>query len=73
MSQKYYCGCTPSKLDGTEYNFNEVFDELPEEYNYITVMPPVRNQGQTSKCVCYSITACMDWRKNLNENDNNGI
>lgn len=69
---RYGTGCNPSVLDGTEHVFNSTKMEVPEEMSYISVMPPVRNQGNTSKCVCFSLTAYLDWRKNLDEGDNNG-
>lgn len=72
-TMNYGTGCAPSKLDGTEYVYDDIFEDVPEEYSFITVMPPVRDQGDTSKCVCYSMTAYMDWLKNLDESDNNGV
>ena len=69
---KYSLGCAPSQLDGTEKVFNNKSMEIPKEYSYVSVMPPIRDQGQTSECVCYSVTAYLDWKKNLAENDNNG-
>lgn len=68
----YGTGCIKSKLDGTEHKYSAGKMTLPEEFSYVGVMPPVLNQGATSKCVCYSLTAYMDWFKNENEDDNNG-
>lgn len=69
---EYGLGCIESKLDGTEHIFKEVDMDLPKRCSYVGVMPPVLNQGKTTKCVCYSLTAYLDWRKNQFEGDNNG-
>lgn len=68
----YGTGCLESKLDGTEYQFEEQSMSIPPEYSYLGLMPPVLNQGKTYKCVCYSLTSYLDWRKNAYEGDNNG-
>jgi len=61
----YGTGCEPSKMDGTEHILN-VDDkiELPEEYTWQDSMPPVRNQGMTSTCVCQSLTSVLDFLHN---------
>lgn len=69
---KYGIGCVPSVMDGTEYQYQYQKMEIPEEFSYVGVMPPVLNQGRTNKCVCYSLTAYLDWNKNQYEGDNNG-
>lgn len=61
---KYGTGCIKSKLDGTEFVFKSRQMSMPTEYSYIGVMPPILNQGATSKCVCYALTAYLDWKKN---------
>ena len=47
------CGCAPSVMDGTEHilNIEEKLD-LPESFSYESNMPPVRNQGNSTTCVC---------------------
>jgi len=46
--QKYYYGCIPSKLDGTEYKIDiDTKTEIPDEFILSEFMPPVRNQGTT--------------------------
>lgn len=46
-------GCIESKLDGTEHIFT-VDDkiEIPREFSWKDTMPPVRNQGLSTTCVC---------------------
>ena len=64
-TKQYYYGCTPSKLDGSEHTVN--IDEkiaIPEEFSWQNVMPPVRNQGETSTCVCQSLTGMLDFLYN---------
>lgn len=64
----YGTGCTPSVLDGTEYvvEVNRKL-QIPEEFNLQNVMPPVRNQGSSSTCVCQSLTGVLDFIKNARE------
>lgn len=62
---KYGIGCIKSRLDGSEHKFSmERKIQLPPEYSYISVMPPVLDQGQTSECVCYSLTSVLDFKIN---------
>ena len=44
--------------------------DLPREYSYISIMPPVLDQGKSFKCVCYTLTAYLDWKVNKDEGDN---
>lgn len=62
-------GCVPSQMDGTEHEVS-VDDkiELPDEFNWQDSMPPVRNQGNTTTCVCQSLTACLDFLYNSKNN-----
>ena len=62
---KFVCGCTPSIMDGTEYEYN-IDDkiELPAAFSWKDVMPPVRNQCETSTCVCQSLTGMLDFITN---------
>ncbi len=69
---KYGYGCKPSKMDGTEHKYEYTKTQLPLTYNYVSVMPPVTDQGSSSKCVCHALTAYLDWNKNQFEGDNNG-
>lgn len=61
----YGAGCTPSVMDGTEHTIN-VGDKitLPESFNWKDSMPPIKNQGNTQKCVCYSLTSVLDFYTN---------
>ena len=61
---KYGYGCKPSKMDGTEHKYEYTKAQLPLTYNYVSVMPPVTDQGSSSKCVCHALTAYLDWNKN---------
>lgn len=71
----YGTGCIRSKLDGTERKFQANGRlQTPDEYTWIGSMPPVLDQGSTSKCVCYSLTSVLDWKvnrfKGTNESNN---
>lgn len=62
---EYGFGCIKSQLDGTEYKFSQDKQlTIPEEYSYISVMPPVQDQGHTTECVCYSLTSVLDYKIN---------
>ena len=65
-------GCRKSVLDGTELKYSVPLKPIPQEYSWIRNMPPILDQGQTPKCVAYSVASVLDWRKNLREGDNNG-
>ena len=58
-------GCIQSKLDGTEHIFT-VDDkiEIPREFSWQETMPPVRNQGLSTTCVCQSLTGVLDFYHN---------
>lgn len=70
--QEIKFGWTPSKLDGTEYQFDEIKNyDIPEEYSYIAYLPEVENQGSTNMCVTYSIAAHLDWNCNVDNKQDN--
>lgn len=59
-------GWTPSKLDGSEHQFDEIKNyDIPKKYSYVNFLPPVENQGSTNMCVTYSISAHLDWNFNI--------
>lgn len=59
-------GWSPSKLDGTEYKFQEIKNlKLPSQYSFINHLPPVLDQGETNMCVTYSLAAHIDWNVNM--------
>lgn len=65
-------GFVPSKLDGTEKKFSEVKGlDLPESYSYVDFLPRVLNQGQKPICVPCSISAHLNWNKNVDTDGNN--
>ena len=67
----YGAGCKKSNIDGTEKVFSSNIS-VPSRFSLTSIMPPILDQGDSSKCVAYSLTACMDFIKNIKENDNNG-
>ena len=69
---KIIFGCKPSVLTGKEQIYSAANSKLPATYSYLSVMPPIEDQGQAPKCVAYSTCAWLDWRKNIAEHDNNG-
>lgn len=73
MKKKISYGWTPSKLDGSEQQFDPIKNfDIPEEYSYVNFLPPVENQGSTNMCVTYSLAAHLDWNCNVdNSIDNN--
>jgi hypothetical protein len=70
-------GFVPSKMDGTEKKFVAVEGlDLPESYSYVNFLPPILNQGERPICVPCSISAHLNWNKNVdtdgdNKRDNN--
>lgn len=65
-------GWSPSKLDGTESQFNQVKNfNIPLEYSYIKYLPPVENQGSTNMCVTYALAAHLDWNCNVDNGYSN--
>ena len=60
----YGTGYIQSELDGTEHQVDIDLFEVPKEISYRDSMPPVENQGYTSKCVCYSLAGILDWKVN---------
>lgn len=66
---QYGLGCTPSVMDGTEHELTpDDKVELPDVFDYRGVMPPVRDQGMSSTCVCQSLTGCLDFIVNARKN-----
>lgn len=67
------CGCAPSLMDGTEHTLNiDEKAELPDEFSWVDNMPPIRNQGNTTTCVCQSLTCVLDYMYN-SEHDTPGV
>lgn len=75
MAQLYGTGYIASEFDGTERVYEPGLFELPEEYDHRDTMPPVLDQGRSSKCVAYSLTSVLDWQVNrmLGVNQSNGF
>ena len=49
-------GYIPSKLDGTERQAEFGDFKIPTSFSYQPLMPPVRDQGRESTCVCQTLT-----------------
>lgn len=70
-------GCIRSKFDGTEKKFVGVKGmELPGSYSYRKFLPKVLNQRTHPICVPCSLSAHLNWNKNVdtdgvNQRDNN--
>ena len=60
-------GLQLSKMDGSEHIFGEgiTTPNIPKSYSYKKFLPPVLNQGSESICVPCSISAHLNWMKNL--------
>ena len=64
-------GFVPSKIDGTELLFKEEKGmKLPEKYSYKKFLPEVINQGNKPICVPCSVSAYINWNKNLDSGKN---
>jgi len=64
-------GFVASKMDGTEKEFNEIEGmEIPKSYSYKKYLPSVINQGNRPICVPCSVSAYINWNKNLENGDN---
>jgi hypothetical protein len=64
-------GFVPSKMDGTEHEFKEAKGfEIPSKYSYKKYLPDVINQGNKPICVPCSVSAYINWNKNLLNGDN---
>lgn len=64
-TMKYGTGCMPSVMNGTEHVVDiDSKVALPESFNWISAMPPVRNQGMSQTCVCQSLTGVLDFLHN---------
>jgi hypothetical protein len=64
-------GFIPSKIDGTEHIFEEEKGfELPEKYSYKKFLPEVINQGRQPICVPCSLSAYINWNKNVETGKN---
>lgn len=57
-------GYIPSKLDGTEAKANFGDFKIPEVFSYQSLMPPIRDQGSESTCVCQTLTGMLDVQRN---------
>jgi hypothetical protein len=64
-------GFVASKMDGTEQEFKTVKGmEIPKKYSYKKYLPEVINQGSRPICVPCSVSAYINWNKNLETGDN---
>lgn len=61
-------GFKKSIIDGTEHIFGVSMNEaLPKEYSYRKYLPDVLNQGDNPICVPCSLSAYINWNKNLSD------
>lgn len=60
-------GLELSKMDGSEHIFGAGVPmmNIPKSYSYKKFLPPVLNQGAESICVPCSLSAYLNWTKNL--------
>ena len=64
-------GFVPSKMDGTEFEFDKIENmDIPESYSYKKYLPKVINQGNKPICVPCSISSYINWNMNLETGDN---
>lgn len=61
-------GYIPSKLDGTELKAEFGEFKIPDDFSYQPLMPPVRDQGNESTCVCQTLTGMLDVQRNAKNN-----
>ena len=62
-------GCAPSEMDGSEHVFAGESLDLPEEYSYVDYMSRILDQGQDPICVACSVSAYINWKKNMETGD----
>lgn len=69
MRDKFHfeSGLRLSQIDGTEHLFGVgmPLKNVPNSYSYRNFLPDVINQGESSICVPCSISAFLNWNKNL--------
>lgn len=56
----------PSEVDPRDYQVEAIYHavvELPEEFNYIEEMPPIRDQGSQGSCSAMTAAAIKDWQE----------
>ena len=65
--ESFNFGYVPSTMDGSEWIFGAPTTELqlPNKYTYRKFLPSVINQGELSICVPCSVSAYLNWKKNL--------
>lgn len=57
-------GYIPSKLDGSETVAEFGNFKVPDKFSYQPLMPPIRDQGTSSTCVCQTLTGILDVQRN---------
>lgn len=67
MKKEKNFGFIPSVMDGSEHIFSSSMplSNIPKTYSYKRYLPGVLNQGAESICVPCSVSAYLNWRKNL--------
>lgn len=58
-------GFVQSTLDGSEHIFNVESEDIPTKYSYKSHLSAILDQGQDPICVPCSISAYLNWKKNL--------
>lgn len=72
MKEKSAFGFVASKLDGTEYQYEYVPNmNIPKKYNYVNFLPRVFDQKETNTCVPQSVSAHLNWNKNVDTDGDN--
>lgn len=66
--KKIVYGYIRSILDGSEAKANFGDFHIPENFSYQTLMPPIKDQGSESTCVCQTLTGMLDVQRNAKNN-----
>lgn len=64
IPKKNVYGYIQSILDGSETKANFGDFHIPEIFSYQPLMPPIKDQGTESTCVCQTLTGMLDVQKN---------
>lgn len=64
----------PSPLDARDWKFEGLMSatEIPEEFNYLDILGPVRNQGSTSKCAAFTAACIKEVHEKKEHNEFSG-
>lgn len=65
---KHYYGAIRNKKDIRDFHIRNFFamEAIPPAFNFVSNMPPVRNQGEVESCVAFAATTIQSFMKAAN-------